>query len=275
MVLKRVIFSAFSIFFLFSAVNVNGEIPFKKDAVRDGIIFTAGAAVFTAGMLMDEYVEFDYPDVLDKDDINPLDRWSVKGYSKSFGYAGNISYGAGVLLAPELLFSCSYLNDDISGQDLVTSGLMYVESFLYTKGTVNIIKNIVQRPRPYAYYGDVDFFDESVKDRYCSFPSGHTSDAFMSAAFTTYVFHECFPESKWCVPVGIASYAIAGSTAAFRMLSGNHFLTDVLGGAAIGTLYGIGIPYLHKLMYEKSLSSSAASFQVTPVPAGLNFTVRF
>ncbi|MCR5217817.1 phosphatase PAP2 family protein [Treponema sp.] len=263
-------------FSLFSLSFLTAEIPFEKDALADGLILGGGAAVFAGGMLMDEYVDFDYPENLDKDDVNVFDSWCIQDFDKAFGYAGNISYGAGVLLFPEILFSASYLNDSIKGQELVTIGLMYVESFLYTKGTINIIKNIVQRPRPYSYYGDVDYFDESVKDRYCSFPSGHTSDAFMSAAFTTYVFHECFPDSKWCLPVGIASYTIATSTAAFRMMSGNHFFTDVLAAAGIGTFYGLGIPYLHKVIYKKKTAESQrAKFEVTPLPSGFNFTLRF
>lgn len=269
------VFSLLLVLFSFKTF-VFAEIPFEKDLLADGLILGGGLGLFAGGMLMDEYVEVDYPETLDKDDINFFDSWCVKGFDKAFGYAGNISYGAGVLIFPEALFTAGYLKEDIAFNELVTIGLMYVESFLYTKGTINVIKNLVQRTRPYTYYGDVDYFDESVKDRYLSFPSGHTSDAFMSAAFTTYVFYECFPESKWCLPVGIASYSIAVSTAAFRMLSGNHFFTDVLAAAAIGTAYGLGIPYLHKVIWQKKKSSSVkASLEVMPLPSGVNFSVRF
>ena len=39
---------------------------------------------------------------------------------------------------------------------------------------------------------------------------------------------------------------MAAATALLRIFSGNHFPTDVAAGAVIGTIYGIGVPWLHK-----------------------------
>jgi len=54
-----------------------------------------------------------------------------------------------------------------------------------------------------------------------------------------------YPDSRFKWPVIIGSYALAISVGIERMLAGMHFFTDVLAGAAIGSIYGWLVPYLH------------------------------
>ncbi|MDR0382654.1 MAG: phosphatase PAP2 family protein, partial [Spirochaetaceae bacterium] len=42
------------------------------------------------------------------------------------------------------------------------------------------------------------------------------------------------------------AYTLATGIASMRIISGSHFLTDVLTGTAIGSFYGWIIPFLHK-----------------------------
>lgn len=63
-----------------------------------------------------------------------------------------------------------------------------------------------------------------------SFPSGHTATAFMGAEL---MFQEYKEVSPW---YGIAGYAVAAGTGAFRMYNNRHWLTDVVAGAGIGIL---------------------------------------
>ncbi|MDR0539473.1 MAG: phosphatase PAP2 family protein [Spirochaetaceae bacterium] len=70
--------------------------------------------------------------------------------------------------------------------------------------------------------------------------------AFLSAGFLSATFSAEHPESPWKIPVISGSYALAAGIAACRIFSGSHFLSDVLTGAAIVSLYGWLIPALHK-----------------------------
>ena len=93
-----------------------------------------------------------------------------------------------------------------------------------------------------------------------SFPSAHTSMSFAGASFASYVFWKYNPESKWRILVTAISYSLAATVAVLRVASGNHFATDVLAGALIGTAIGIGIPALHTLIADKDIAVSISPF---------------
>ena len=97
--------------------------------------------------------------------------------------------------------------------------------------------------------------------------------AFAGAAFLSYVFCQYYPESSWQYAVTGISFGIAALTGALRMASGNHYFTDVLSGALIGTTCGFLIPYMHtqdyySLFQKKSIKTSAS-------PLGFNVKFEF
>ncbi|MEN9952067.1 MAG: hypothetical protein RLZZ520_335, partial [Bacteroidota bacterium] len=77
------------------------------------------------------------------------------------------------------------------------------------------MKTIIKRPRP-----------NGADNR--SFPSGHATRAFVSAEFLHQEFGQLSP---W---ISIAGYTTASATAYLRLYNNEHWLGDVLAGAAIG-----------------------------------------
>ena len=75
--------------------------------------------------------------------------------------------------------------------------------------------------------------------------------AFAAASFATTTYFAYHPESPWKWAVAGSSFALAGTTALLRVASGNHFPSDVLSGAAIGSLIGWLVPSLHALPSDK------------------------
>jgi len=107
----------------------------------------------------------------------------------------------------------------IKGENnFVDRTMIYLISLSMTELTTLVLKEETHRLRP----------DSSD---YRSFPSGHTSAAFVSA---TFLFREYRDVSIW---YGIAGYSMATATGVLRMLNNKHWMSDVFVGAGLGILF--------------------------------------
>ncbi len=116
------------------------------------------------------------------------------------------------------------------------------------QGTANVL---VSRERPYGQdCGSEalpsDAVDCSHSAHYRSFFSGHSSFSFTSAALIcVHHFENELLGPPWDTLSCAGGYAVAATTATFRVVSDVHYATDVLTGALVGTLVGYGVPLLH------------------------------
>jgi undecaprenyl-diphosphatase len=90
----------------------------------------------------------------------------------------------------------------------------------------NVVKEIVERPRPPAVLDDLTVREASGG---WGFPSGHTALAFALAA----VLHPVLPPKLRWVP-----WALAACVGIARMYVGVHFPMDLVGGATLGIAIG-------------------------------------
>jgi hypothetical protein len=95
--------------------------------------------------------------------------------------------------------------------------IIYGIGFVISTTVVFSLKKITHQLRP----------DGS---KYNSFPSGHTTSAFLSAEFLN---QEYGFRSPW---YSVAGYTLAAGTGAMRMYNNKHWFGDVLAGAGIGIL---------------------------------------
>ena len=102
---------------------------------------------------------------------------------------------------------------------------MYAETLGIAVGFSLSLKSVVFRYRPYAYSAAPAAF--ANPDIVNSFPSNHTTLAFASAIFAGYVFDSSHPDSPYRWAVWGAGLSLATTTAVLRVLSGDHFLSDV------------------------------------------------
>ncbi|MDR3248099.1 MAG: phosphatase PAP2 family protein [Treponema sp.] len=206
----------------------------KKDIAVGSLALGVSAASFFV-----ENKPANAPGVLDKKMVNSFDRSLLFPYHRTLDKASD--WGVYGLLALPALSVMKNIND---GDALLSYGVMYAEAALLTYGTVHLLKNALIRYRPYMYSGGVPAGKED--DYYDSFPSGSTAMAFLAAGFLTATFTAEYPDSPWKIPLAGGAYVLAGGIAAGRIVSGSHFLSDVITGAAIASLYGYVIPALHK-----------------------------
>ena len=97
-----------------------------------------------------------------------------------------------------------------------------------------------------------------------SFPSGHAMRSF-ALATTVAGF---YPEKKW---VGIVSYSLATVTSVGRVISKEHWASDVIVGAAIGYFIGRGVVKFN----EKIGNISSVEIQPIATNYGLGVLVNF
>lgn len=122
--------------------------------------------------------------------------------------------------------------------------LQFAKTVGVAVGTAYILKSVIDKRRP-------DFNPNNP--RYDSFPSGHTTSAFMSAGFL---------ERRFGWKVGIPAYLTAAWVGSSRVYAERHDWWDVLGGAVLGT----GSSYLFTKAYKKdnldvALNISSESFE--------------
>ncbi|MCR5763422.1 MAG: phosphatase PAP2 family protein [Treponema sp.] len=247
--------------------------PFTLDYLTDGLLLGAGTAAAITGLIRtksDSYDEW-HENSYNKDDINGFDRIWYNSYSSALDTIGTITCAVNLAILPIGVFAAESAVGNFSGREWFNIGTMFVESWLFTYGMKNIIKTTVLRTRPYMYTDTVDKNSLDNHDFTFSFPSGHSADAFMGAAFLSYVFSQYYPDSKFKVPVIATSYAFAVGTGLLRVASGNHFLSDVAGGALLGTVIGFGIPFIHHRMALRKYSRNSISVSPNGVSARLYF----
>ena len=97
-----------------------------------------------------------------------------------------------------------------------------------------------------------------------AFPSGHAMRAF-SLATTVAGF---YPDKKW---VGIVSYSLATMTSVGRVISKEHWTSDVVVGAALGYFIGRGVVKFN----EKIGNISSVEIQPIATNYGLGIVINF
>ncbi len=218
--------------------------PYVLNPTRESILIGSGVVGgLVAYGMHDQAVGLTGEQVaaLSRADVNAFDRGATYQFSTE---ADDLSD----LLAYALILSpAALLVSEPVREDVVTYGAMYGETVLLTLAAVQLTKGLVLRTRPFAYNPDAPPDSKTTVEARQSFYSSHTAFAFASAVFVSVTFEAYEPDSPLRPWIWAASLSVATTIGVLRYTSGSHFPTDILAGAAIGTLAGIGVPALHKV----------------------------
>lgn len=170
----------------------------------------------------------------DPSSVNSFDRPAIGNDSTFAANLSDVTVGAvllGLPLADYLLIGAN--------RAFIEDLVVYGEVLSVNGAFLSLAQYTVQRPVPLIYSGNLP---PSNKNGYDSFYSGHTSFAFaaLSAGAMTADLRYHAGVLPW-----IAAGAVGISVAYERVAAGQHFATDVLTGALIGTAEGVLIPWLH------------------------------
>jgi membrane-associated phospholipid phosphatase len=222
----------------FASANIY-KLNYGTDLTLSGIGITTLTGAYFLGKHQDTLSEKDVQS-LSRSDVNSFDRSATYNRSEKSNEWSNYT-NAALIASPVILLENQQLRSDF-----LTISVMYIESILLESGLKSVVKSTVSRNRPYVYNPDVPDGKKIKKDAVRSFYSGHTSSAFNSAVFLSVVFSDYFPESAFRFAVWGGSLLLASATGYLRYRAGKHYPTDILAGAAMGSLTGYIVPALHR-----------------------------
>jgi hypothetical protein len=137
--------------------------------------------------------------------------------------------------------------------------LVITEAATITLVLMQVAKFTTTRTRPDAWAGS----GSTTANSRMSFYAGHAAVAFAVAAAGTQVARlRGRPGWGW---LSAASFAGAAACGFFRVASDNHWLTDVVAGAAIGTAIGFTVPGL----VLSPAGERSGGITLMPAPGGL------
>ena len=217
--------------------------------------------------------------------VAPIDRYIAARLQDPFTQQNQFLHRAATgfrLLADPGSFatgSALYVIGRVDGQRRLQSlGLHSVESILIADVLGGGIKFLAGRQRPYVDVNNPYNFQLGrglSSDQYRSFPSGHTITAF---AFASTVTREAqFWSPHQGLIIGTVFYGGATLVGLSRIYNNMHWASDVVAGAAIGTLVGLKVvKYTHSHPGNKIDSKliKGKSKNLT-VPTPILFTIHF
>jgi membrane-associated phospholipid phosphatase len=153
--------------------------------------------------------------------------------------------------------------------------LIDLEAFAISGAIQGVTNSLVSRERPYgsdcgSAQLPADATDCTGSSHYRSFFSGHATIGFTGAALICmHHFENDLIGSPWDALSCAGGYAVAATTATFRVVGDVHYASDVLTGALVGTLVGYGVPLLHYRHKGAPTSPNSLQLHLTPAVGGL------
>jgi membrane-associated phospholipid phosphatase len=159
---------------------------------------------------------------------------------------------------------------------LAAAGLHSAEAIVLAEVAGGLLKWTTGRARPFAVGdtlpGDFRFLRGIRKGYdYASFPSGHTIAAFASAAALTSEASRSWAHSGWLI--GPVLYGSASMVGLSRKYNNQHWASDVVFGAGLGTIAGVTVVrYTHGHAHNR-VDRWLLSGTITPAAGGHRFAI--
>lgn len=205
--------------------------------------------------------------VYDDEIFNYIDKTFTNSQSNTISQYSNI-YGEELFIIPSIALTYG-IGAIAKDTRLKNMSLATLQSFIFAEVASAGIKVLTCRERPDAnsqqptansqsWLGPFATFEST------SFVSGHSTRAF-ALATTVAGF---YPEKKW---IGIVSYSLATMTSLGRVISKEHWTSDVIVGAALGYFIGRGVVKFN----EKIGNINSVRIEPIATNYGVGIAVRF
>lgn len=147
-------------------------------------------------------------------------------------------FGNGLVTLPSLaaIFIYGSVKNHDHSRNVALTGL---QAFVFGAEGAFLLKHLTHRVRPDMEMNPNQWFGPFHRFDADAFPSGHAMRAFVMAT----TLAGMYDDKPW---LGAGFYALAGLTAYGRLVSGEHWPSDVLAGAALGYFIGRGLVHFNK-----------------------------
>ena len=245
------------------------------------IIFTsiAGGVALTAAIVPPLHNNWERPILLDSAVRNKL---RLSGYQARLDVRDASDVGLAFITSFPILidsFIVAYWyrgSQDVAMQmALIDAEALALASAV--QGTANFFAG---RDRPYAQDCGKQVPEQTIdcqsQGERRSFFSGHSALSFTSAGLIC-AHHENLDlfESAADHVTCAAAFVAAGSIATMRMIGDEHYFSDVVTGALVGTAIGLGIPNLHHYKKSSPEKPPAVTVHFVPTPSSLQMVGTF
>ena len=176
----------------------------------------------------------------DRTELNALDRTTAGFFSPNWLLASNvglITLGAGAF---------TLLSSDEGALEALNDSVVIGEAALSATAVASIMTIAAGRPRPFLYGTKAPLSDRNGSDAANSFLSSHAAVGFAIATSTYVAMHRLHPTSRLQYGVLGVGLGAAAFVATSRVMAGQHFVTDALGGALVGSSVGVLVASIHR-----------------------------
>ncbi len=235
----------FCLFTTTSVLHAAEESPFTFSWPRETVLLSTGVAAQIMGSYRVNHMEPAGPQDLRRSEIPYLERWVAGAYSPAADVASDV---LAVAVGGSAFFAATWhaSRNETSWMPVLEDFLILSEALAWSSAINLHVRAERIHPRPFVYGTKAPAAERAEPQAAGSFYSGHASEAFLGAVYLATVYPLRHPEFEHRGWLWAGSLTAATTAGALRVAAGKHFPSDVLAGAAMGSLVGLGFAQLHR-----------------------------